>query len=215
MENIVTVIFKVGSQGYQAFSEVKRDPFSGSYTVSQVALVQKEKGHIALKDSYDTGIQTADDTVIGGLTGSLVGILGGPIGMLLGGSLGLIAGSVIDIGDMDKNVTMAERVSAGMKDGDLALILMVQETDASALDSKFKAFDTVIIRQDAATVQDEIKEAERVQRELEKQAQKELRAQKSAERKVKIDQQKSKIKKAFEEFKEKNSGLKLAKSGPK
>ncbi len=215
MENIVTVIFKTGSQGYQAFSEVKRDIFNDDYVISGMALVKKERGQIMVQESFDSGLRTVDDTIMGGLIGSMVGVLGGPIGMLLGGSAGLLAGSAVDTGDMAKDITMAERVSSSMKDGDLALIVLVQETDEALLDSKFKAFDTVIIRRDAATVQDEIKEAERVQKELEKQAKKELRAQKSAERKANIEKQKEKIKTAFDEFKQKNRQLVGARSRSK
>jgi uncharacterized membrane protein len=215
MENIVTVIFKVESQGYQAFSDLKRDSLSEDYLISEVALVKKEKGHIVLKDAFDTGIRTADDTVMGGLIGGLVGILGGPIGMLLGGSVGLMVGATVDSEDVFKGASMLERVSAGMKDGDLALIALVQETDEAKLNSRLKAFDTVIIRRDAANVQAEIKEAERIRKELEKQAKKELRTKKTAEYKAKIEKQQEKIKKAFDEFKEKLPVKVGAKAGSK
>jgi uncharacterized membrane protein len=215
MENIVTVIFKVESQGYQALTELKQDPYRGNYLISGMTLVKKEKEHIVVKDGFDTGIQTTDDTVLGGLIGGLVGILGGPIGMLLGGSVGILAGTVADTGDIAKGATMVEKVSTAMKDGDLALIVLVQETDETSLDSQFKKYETIILRRDAATVQDEIKEAERIRKELEKQAKKELRAQKSAERKTKIEKQKAQIKQAFEDFKQKHPVLPGKKAGSK
>lgn len=200
MENIVTAIFKVGSQGYQAFSEIKRDPYNASYIISELALVKKQSGIISLQESVHT---LFEKTAMGGLIGGLIGVLGGPIGMLLGGSLGLATGAAFDARDEAKNVTLAEKVTTSMNDGDIALIALVQETDQSSLDSKLKAFDVVIIRRDAATVQHEIKEAARIQKKLAKQVKKDLRAQKSAERKANIEKERGKIKQAFDEFKRK------------
>ncbi|HVP56708.1 MAG TPA: DUF1269 domain-containing protein, partial [bacterium] len=122
-ENVVTAIFKVGSQGYQAFSEVRRDPFGRSYLISELALVKKQSGHISLQESVHSGFE---NTIMGGLIGPLVGVLGGPIGMLLGGSIGLVTGSAVDARDEARNVTMAEKVATGMNDGDVALIALVQ-----------------------------------------------------------------------------------------
>lgn len=39
-------------------------------------------------EGFDSGVDTRDDTVKGGLLGGLVGILGGPIGMLFTGTMG-------------------------------------------------------------------------------------------------------------------------------
>jgi uncharacterized membrane protein len=215
MENIVTAIFKVESQAYQAFSKLKRDPYTDDYWISGMAVVKKQNGHIALHDSFGAGFEVADNTVMGGLMGGLVGILGGPIGMLMGGSIGLITGSAVGTGEETRKVTLAERVTTSMKDGDVALIAMVQEMDEARLDTRFKEFDAIIMRRDAATVEDEVKEAQRVQKELEKQAKKELRAQKSAERKAKIEKQKEKIKQSFDDFKQKHPRLVGAKSSSK
>jgi hypothetical protein len=199
MENVVTAIFKVGSQGYQAFSEVKRDPFSESYLISELALVRKQSGHISLQESVHTGFE---NTIMGGLMGGLVGVLGGPIGMLLDGGIGFVAGSAADTRDEARNLTMAEKVTASMNDGDVALIALVQEGDPSSLDLKLKAYNALVIRQDAATIQDEIDEAARIQKELAKQVKKDLRAQKSAEWKASIEKRKVRIKQAFDEFKQ-------------
>ena len=86
MEKIISVIFKVESEGYQAITELKRAPVTELYTVSQAVLVRKEKGQIVTLDAFDTGMETSNDTAIGGLVGGFVGIIGGPLGMLLGGA---------------------------------------------------------------------------------------------------------------------------------
>ena len=39
MGKIISVIFKVGSEGYQAMTELKQSPVTESYAVSQAVLV--------------------------------------------------------------------------------------------------------------------------------------------------------------------------------
>jgi hypothetical protein len=51
----------------------------------QAVLVKKEGGVVSMKDGFDTGVNTRNDKVFGGMVGALVGVLGGPIGVLLGG----------------------------------------------------------------------------------------------------------------------------------
>ena len=75
MENIVTVIFKVESQAYQALSELKRNLINGNYTIYQVGLVKKVNDKIIVIDGVDTGETTLDDTIDGGLLGGLFGVL--------------------------------------------------------------------------------------------------------------------------------------------
>ena len=95
MEKIISAIFKVESEGYQAITELKRAPITNDYTVSQAVLVKKENGAIRALDTFDTGLETSNDTATGSLIGSLLGILGGPLGVLLGGSIGILAGVIL------------------------------------------------------------------------------------------------------------------------
>ena len=89
-EKIISVLFKVESEGYQAMTELRNAPEAEDYIVSQAALIKKENGVIHVLDSFDTGIETENDTLIGGIVGGLIGILAGPLGMLLGSSLGMM-----------------------------------------------------------------------------------------------------------------------------
>ena len=124
MEKIISVIFKVESEGYQAITELKKVPITDNYAVMQAALVKKENGSVKILDGFDTGIETANDTAIGGLIGGFVGILGGPLGVLLGGSLGALTGSVIDTDDAVHNASLIEMVSQQLVDGEVVLIAL-------------------------------------------------------------------------------------------
>lgn len=70
------------------------------YLVSQMAIVKKMGNNVQLEDAFDTGRETSDDTIAGGLIGALIGIIGGPLGILLGGGIGTLIGSSIDLGDI-------------------------------------------------------------------------------------------------------------------
>lgn len=203
MENIMMSLFHVESQAYQAFSELKNDSRNASYIISQAVILKKENHHIVQCDAFDSGMDTMDDSVKGGLLGALVGIVGGPVGMLLGGTIGLLIGSNVDLDDQVENVLLLENVSKRMKNGDIALMLLVQETNEAFLDAKLSAFDTTIVRWDAAVIKQEVEEAGILQKQLVKQVQQELRNKKSEARKLAIEEKKKELKQKFENLKQK------------
>lgn len=204
-ENIIAVFFQVESEAYQAFSEIKRDPYNQSCVVSQLALIKKENGRIIPCEGFDTGLQTGDDTWVGGLVGGLIGLLGGPIGFLLGGSVGLLVGSAVDAKDSFQNASLLQQVAAKMTDGQVALLALAQESAPLLFDAKLANFDVHIVRYDASEVQEEVEEAQQLQKEMEEQAHQAMRMQRSEERKAKVEKHRQKIQQNFEEFKQKHN----------
>lgn len=205
MENVVTVVFDVESEAYQALSELKRESVTYGYTISQMGLVKKQNDRIVLLEGFDSGRDTTDDTAKGGLIGSLIGILGGPLGFFLGGSVGLLVGSVKDTADSVKNVSMLEQVSAKLSDGQVILAALIQEADEVAFNSRIGKFGTTIIRFDAAVIAEEIEEASKLQKEMERETKRKLREEKSQKRKQAIAEKRKKIQADFEAFKQKVS----------
>lgn len=201
MENVVSVIFKVNSEAYQAFSTLKKNMITNDYVISQMALLQKENGRLAAQDVCDSGINTTDDTRRGGLIGMLIGVWTGPLGMLLCGSYGALFGSIHDSKDAIQNLSMMELVGNRLEDGDTALVLLASEVRESGLNTQFSAFDTEIIRYDAAVVSQELDDAVALQKELEKEARQKSRESKKQERKADIEARRSKIKEAFASLK--------------
>ena len=186
MENVVVAVFPVESEAYQAFSRIKdgTTELSG-YLVSQMAIVKKMGNNVQLEDEFDTGMKTSVDTINGGLIGALIG-------------------SSIDLGDIDTNNSMIERVSCILCDGDTALIAFVQEDNTMYFDNVLNTFqDVSITRWDAAILEQEIETARVLQEEFEKTAKKELREKKSQERKMKAEERRAKMKHEFEQLKEK------------
>lgn len=203
MENVVMVLFDVESEAYQALAELKRDAVNPLYTISQIGLVQKQNGRIVPHGGYDSGVDTSDDTVIGGLIGSFIGILGGPIGVLFSGSIGALIGSTIDSGDAAKNISMLEKVSQKLQDGQVALVALIQEGNENDFDSRVSKFKTEILRWDAVMIADEVAQAEQLEKEMHRAAREKLRSQKREERKQDLEQKRAKIHADIEAFKEK------------
>ena len=203
MENVLTVLFNVESEGYQAYMEIKKQPIMPQYTVLQGALVKKNGNTISTIDLFTSGVDSIDDALTGGLIGGVIGILGGPLGILLGGMTGHLIGSAKDMDDVDRNNTMLETVGSKLADGEVAVLLLAQEETDHALDSRSDKFQTTILRRDAALVQEEVEEAERVEKELADEARRKMHAERSAERKQKMEAERANLKANFEALKAK------------
>ena len=203
MENILAVVFSVESEGYQAITTLRQKALTENYAILQMSLVKRQGAALSVCDSYNSNIHTADDTARGGLVGGLLGILGGPLGVLFMGSTGALAGSIIDSVDAVKDATLIETVADKLQDNEVALIILAEEASEAALDAILSDYKSEIVRFDAAVVAEEVEEAERVQREMERKARQELRSTRIADRKQNIEAQRAKLKADFEAFKAK------------
>lgn len=202
-QNIVVGLFDVESEGYQAITELKKNPGTEVSYVSAAVLVKKENGVLTTLDGFDTGANTTDDMAVGGLVGALFGILGGPIGVLLGGSYGMLIGSAVDSGDAMINASLLEQIAGKMQDGEVAVIGLAFEEDEAILDRKLSAYKAIIARFDAATVAAEVEEAQRLADEMARQARLDLRNEKKDARKEKREEKKAKLSADWESFKAK------------
>lgn len=202
-QNIIVGIFEVESEAYQALTELKRYPGNEQSFVTQAVIVKKENGMLHTLDGFDTGANTMDDMAVGGMVGALFGILGGPIGVLLGGSYGALIGSAIDSGDALNDASLIEQIAGKMMEGEVALIGLASEDDEGFLDNRLGQFKVIIARFDAAVVAAEVEEAQMIEKELARQARKELRDEKKAARKEKTAEKREKLSADFAAFKAK------------
>ena len=203
MDKIITAIFKVESEGYQALTELKKAPETDNYTVSQAILIKKENNGITTLDSFDTGIETEDDTITGGLIGGIVGILGGPLGMLLGGSIGALAGSAFDLDDALDNESIVEKVTEMIMDGEVCMIALAEEKQAGQIQQMLAKFDVSVVENSAEEVADEIEQAKKAEEELKKEARVKLREAQKQEIKDKVDEKRAELAAGVESLKEK------------
>lgn len=200
MQNVVAVIFKNESEGFQAMSELRQKPVTEQTAIMQLMLVKRENNAFNVCESFDSGLTTSDDMLAGGIIGSLMGILGGPIGVLLLGSYGALLGIVFDAEDAIDESAMIEKVAEKMVEGEVALVMLANETDEAALNARLQKFDVEVVRFDAAVVAAEVEEAIRVEREMDRLARKELRDTKKAEFQGKVEARRAKIKADFEKL---------------
>ncbi len=203
MQNVLAVIFKEESQGYQAMTQLRQLESTESTAILQMVLVKRQGKNLNVCDSYDSGLNTTDDMILGGLVGSVVGILGGPLGVLLMGSYGMLAGSMFDEADALDGQAMIATVADKMEDGEVALIALVNEQDESVLDAQLSSFDAEVARFDAAVVADEVEQAQEMEKEMARQARADMRKAKKAERKEKVEEKRAKISADWEAFKAK------------
>lgn len=188
MYNIVAALFEVESEGYQALTTLSRTPIMDETTILQMALVKRENGFLKICDSFDSGIHTTNDTLIGGLVGSVIGILGGPIGVLLMGSYGALAGSMVDSADAAGSASVIEKVAEKLQEGDFAMIALVDEADESVLDKALENYKVIIARFVAIDIADEVEEAQKIQKEMARQTRRQLREARKQERKERCAQ---------------------------
>lgn len=203
MQNVIAAVFKNESEGFQAMTQLRQLPPSEQSAIFQMVLVKREESGIRVCDRFDSGINTSDDMLIGGLVGSLVGVLGGPIGVLLMGSYGMLAGSMLDVSDAFSGEALIETVAGKLLEGEVALIALAEEEDESYLDAQLSGFQVEIARFDAAVIADEVDEAVEMEKEMARQARQELRKTKKEDRKKKVDEKRAKLSADFGAFKAK------------
>lgn len=210
MQNVLTAIFNVESEGYQAFKEIQDGFAAEQYFIPQMALVKKNYGYLKTLDSYESPLLTDGQTFGGGLFGSLIGVLGGPIGMLLGGTTGALIGATGDAVTSEAATTLLDNVVEKLTDGTVAIVALVNEENEADLDAVLTKFDAIVLRRDIAFVAEEVDEAKRLELEVQKQVREQWKADKKKELhaksqdfqasiQAKIDQAKA----DFEAFKEK------------
>lgn len=201
MQNVVAAVFKTESEGFQAMSELSQKPVTEETAIMQMMLVKRENNTFNVCESFESGIYTMDDTIAGGIIGGLVGVLGGPVGVILLGSYGALVGSAFDVEDSVLESALIEKVAEKMVEGEVALIMLTDEDDESALDARLDKFDVTIARFDAAVIAEEVVEAVQLQKEMNRLARQELRDNKKAEFQKKVEDHREKIKAEFDRIK--------------
>lgn len=201
--NVLLVNFKVRSQADEAFSKLSKESLKNSFTINQMILaIKKEKG-IDIEDIYDSGIDTTDDTLIGGLLGGVVGVFSGPIGLLLFGSLGAVIGSSLDATDASDNMSILKQVSDVLDRNEVAIIALIQERDEEDLNRVLEKYEAEIVRFDAAEIQYEVEMAKELEEEFKRVTKIKLKEVRKEERRDKVEKFKERIATEFEDFKDK------------
>lgn len=167
MKNIVGAMFANENEAREALNALAETPKINGTTILQMSLVKRKNGELKLCDNFTSDHLDANDTVKGGVIGGLIGILGGPLGVLLGGAAGALVGKAVDTDDKDESKTLIEQAAQKLEEGDLALIMMVDEEDEGILDHMLVKYNTYIIRYDADVIAKEVAEAEKKAREME------------------------------------------------
>ena len=161
MYNIVGAMFAQESEAREAMTALSETPRINGTTIFQMSLVKRRDGELKLCNNFTSEYLTANDTAKGGIVGGLIGILGGPLGVLLGGAAGALMGKVVDIDNKEDSKTLIEQAAQKLEEGDLALIMMVDEENEAVLDHMLVKYNAYVIRYDADVIAKEVEDAEK------------------------------------------------------
>ena len=161
MYNIVGAMFADEQEARRALDALAETPKINGTTILQMSLVKRKDGELKLCDNFTSEHLTSKDTVKGGVIGGLLGLLGGPITALLGGAAGVLIGDAVDHDNKLDSQDLIEQVAQRLEEGDMALIMLVDEADEGILDHMLVKYNTFVVRYDAETITKEIEKRER------------------------------------------------------
>ena len=154
--NLVISIFKVESEAFQAFAELRSAPAGKDYSAPEAALIKKNQdGGLDTLEMF--GEAPANNTAAGAVIGGLIGLLGGPIGVLVGAAIGGVAGQIKDTEDVIDEASIIAVVASKIYEGEVAIAAFVEEEEP-AFDAVFEKYEATVIRYDAETIAAEVKQ---------------------------------------------------------
>ena len=160
MYNVVGVEFAKESDAREALNALAQTPQINGTTIYQIALVKRQNGEIKLCDNFNSEYLTDDDVLKGGLIGGLVGLLAGPLGVLLGGAAGTLMGDSVGVDKKHFSQELIAQVAQKMDEGDMGLLMTVDEADENVLDHMLLKYNNKnIYRFDAKAIADEVEAA--------------------------------------------------------
>ena len=160
MLNITAVEFAKESDARAALKGLAETPKINGTTIYQIALVKRQNGALKLCDNFTSDYLTESDTAKGGLIGGLIGLLGGAVGAVIGGVAGALLGDAKDIDKKHFSQELITQVAEKMEEGDMGLIMTVDEADESILDHMLVKYnDKCVYRFDAETIAKEVEQA--------------------------------------------------------
>ena len=161
MFNIVGAMFADENEARQAMDALIQTSRINGTTIYQISLVKRKNGELKLCDNFTSPYLADDDTLKGGVIGGLVGLLSGPIGVLVGETAGMLIGDAVDTKNIHDSQDLIERVAQRLEEGDMALIMSVEEADEGILDHMLVKYNTYVVRFDAEYIAKEVEEAEK------------------------------------------------------
>lgn len=172
-KRVIILNFDIESKAYQAFSEIKKFHGSGQIKAEQMAVIKhSDDGNhkFQIEDFLDfTGRNKAST---GGFIGILIGILGGPLGILLGWFAGGMIGASQDAKEIRNAQSVFEFLIDKIGEGDTGLIVIAEEDDNRPLNQLVNfELNGEITRLDYEDVEEELKDAQDLEKQTKEQAQ--------------------------------------------
>lgn len=174
-KNVFIMTFEEDSKAYQAFAELKQLHATGGMKGEQMGILLNDAdAGLQLKDFIDfTG---ADKSMKGSLIGLVVGIIGGPLGMLLGWIGGSFIGATGDAREVKTAISSFEQTVSLVSTGKTGLMLIARPEDKENIERiVYDELGGQVARMDADYVLEEVKKAQQAERELAKEAYRQMK----------------------------------------
>ncbi len=172
-KRVIILNFDVASKAYQAFSEIKKLHTGRQLKGEQMAVVTHDNdGTHKFKIDDFIDLTGANNSSKDSLIGMIIGVFVSPIAMLLGWFAGSMIGGYKDVKEVTDANSVFQQVINSIHEGETGVILIAEETDNRPLNQLiFSDLGAQITRLDYETVEDELKEAQKLEKEVKKQAQ--------------------------------------------
>ncbi len=190
--SVVLMKFNVKEEGYKVFEKLSENNENEKYLINQMVLALKKESKLEIEDIFDSGNDTSDDVLMGGIIGGLVGIFSGPIGFLIWGSLGALIGNAKDVSDAKEDMNLLVRVGEMLNCEELGILALVAE-DKNSLDFVLKDYSVEVARFDAGEIQYEVEKAKRLEDIIRKESKDIMKEERKSLRKEKLEEIRDKV----------------------
>ncbi len=153
MNKMIISVFDTEEKAFEGLTAFKALHQEGDITMYANAVVNKnEEGNVAIKESSDQG---PIGTAVGMFSGTLIGMIGGPPGMAIGALAGSFGGLIYDVNQSDFDLDFVYEVSAALNDGKSAVIVEVDETWTTPVDTRMEQLGAMVFRRNKSEIIDD------------------------------------------------------------
>ncbi len=141
-KNMITSVFNIESEAYQALSSFRRNPVSADYTIKNALIVKKHGETMNVLDGFQTSVYAKAQST-GWFIGMMLGIFSGFLGMLLFGSIGALIGVFFDNKALKQQNSLISAAVKDLPEDQTVLMILADETNTEAIAEKLTQFNTV------------------------------------------------------------------------
>lgn len=151
MNRMVVVVFDNEGKAYDGKRALWALDAEGSISVYASAVASRNSDGTASVKQEEPGLL---GTLVGTPVGALIGLIGGPTGAAIGAMAGVASGFIADLDNARIGSDFVDDVTAGLSNGQAALVAEVDEDWTAPLDTRMEALGGKVYRRSLSEVRD-------------------------------------------------------------